>query len=738
MEKEYEAIPQEEPSKEFSEWKSLPEEITDEMIKSAEADLKEAQEDEENILARLRRRGKTSWLLASSVVLLTSLASMWEHVSHSSQDRAKAYAASFIGDRKHEESRVSGIGRSASEMSAHAAVEGKDSDVIAKMRKEWMKDARVDPPNVIVNVEDVMKLTFGMSVLVEAAKHDPSLFSTNWENITQFVPDITPVIETTLLTLPTSLLDSYQSPLVKKVLESSKDPVVVKIHEINSLNVSDKEKGRLLSLLDSLMSNLSLEEAQKLVGDDDRFMKALMKIASTPDHVASASVREKLDELLVPIISEMNELHEAKDDKRFAALKQMDARKLYLLLVVSAEQGSPGVLLSESVAYPSTYQGIFDHFLSRLHKDKTSGYDLLRQMGDYQADEFISLAAQRGRFGDFLETMTPQEQQKFLQDYFESLSEADEVSVVAGVAADVLRQTKNPQTLAAVSKTIRIGFEKAGGAHPDVRAAYGVLSVLAEDEPSWISQSEREQFRLTDLSSIETRDLESDDGRIYERYFFYNDEDGRASFGNFIKDFSNRPGWTINRKKGYVIVTSKGQDREIAIFANEPSTGPGKDQSNDFEEKGINDPVDTALEKAGITPTVFVHRGHIYHQNFSTKRLPESAKLLVLGSCGGYATVDQIAKDHPDVQVISTKGTGTKMVNDAVLRLLEIQLRDRNSVNWKEFWRTASKKLGENADFRNYVPPQEHWNAIVSGRVRHFAEAYKVRGAEQQRLAANL
>ena len=70
-----------------------------------------------------------------------------------------------------------------------------------------------------------------------------------------------------------------------------------------------------------------------------------------------------------------------------------------------------------------------------------------------------------------------------------------------------------------------------------------------------------------------------------------------------------------------------------------------------------------------------IHRGHSYHLTYTIQQLSENAKIIMLGSCGGYQNLKSILKNAPEAHIISTKQTGAKNVNKPIIDALDNTLR---------------------------------------------------------------
>src|SRR6185312_9802240 len=99
----------------------------------------------------------------------------------------------------------------------------------------------------------------------------------------------------------------------------------------------------------------------------------------------------------------------------------------------------------------------------------------------------------------------------------------------------------------------------------------------------------------------------------------------------------------------------------IWIFANLPLDNE-TDKDADAQEHLVE-----YLDQNGWKPSVVIHRGHSYHLPYTIQQLSENAKIIMLGSCGGYQNLKTILNYSPEAHIISTKQTGAMNVNKPII-----------------------------------------------------------------------
>ena len=126
--------------------------------------------------------------------------------------------------------------------------------------------------------------------------------------------------------------------------------------------------------------------------------------------------------------------------------------------------------------------------------------------------------------------------------------------------------------------------------------------------------------------------------------------------------------WKIKQTKEWIEIKSlKG--KAVWIFANLPL-----DNETDKDADAQKDLIDY-LGENNLRPTIVIHRGHSYHLPCTIEQLPESAKIIMLGSCGGYKNLKQILDYAPDAHIISTKQIGARDINKPIIEAINNTLR---------------------------------------------------------------
>ncbi|MEO6812947.1 MAG: hypothetical protein ABI172_03405 [Ginsengibacter sp.] len=407
-------------------------------------------------------------------------------------------------------------------------------------------------------------------------------------------------------------------------------------------------------------------------------------------------------------INPINELHESPNAIRFRALEPLNAQELYYMMV-----------LGENDIYTSSYKYSFDRMIQKMGP-VPHGDSLLISVNFDKFKKFIKMAAGYNKLDEFLKTM-PENSDKLMQAFVlklettGTLEDAVDVadsygSVNSDVQKSMLKNVEwNEQ------RCIKEDNEKG-------RRIYSLLKTifLSSDPKNGIDLSK--EIGIPPIYTVANNYLTDDSGRIIEQVFFYGDKDGKESYASYLTSFP-RSEWSMTQKKEWIEIKSiKG--KPVWIFANLPL-----DNETDKDADAQKDLVDY-LDSKGLKPSIVIHRGHSYHLPYTIKQLPENAKIIMLGSCGGYQNLKTILTYAPEAHIISTKQTGTKNVNKSIIDALDNTLRAGNNIDWRQMWAGLTSSFSKaprdlRETFEDYIPPQKNLGAL-------FIKAYSKEGGQAE------
>ena len=111
----------------------------------------------------------------------------------------------------------------------------------------------------------------------------------------------------------------------------------------------------------------------------------------------------------------------------------------------------------------------------------------------------------------------------------------------------------------------------------------------------------------------------------------------------------------------------------IWVYANRPL-----DNDNNLDDSAQMH-LDKYLEQKALLPSIVVHRGHSYWLSHTVDKMMGNARIVVLGSCGGYKNLNEILEINPDAHIISTKEIGKRIISHGkpgpVIEVLEIKMK---------------------------------------------------------------
>ncbi len=496
------------------------------------------------------------------------------------------------------------------------------------------------------------------------------------------------------------------SDALGKKIQSINHPLVKKIGLLSLMKT-----GRMyFPFLDNLYQNkLSMDSITKLLYDTVGYYQLLVKTqieyairVSKNDiplvmNVLTAKLQSKAIELF---INEINSLHDEKSENiRFKCLEKLSPQDLYYLIV-----------LGEQEIYTSSYLGVYKRIFERM---KTPSADtLLAWMhGDYYK-KFIKIAANYNTLDDFLNRMDKNNVQQLMRSFVSGLEKTktleDAVDVANSYASiynlkiQKLILDKIQENLAEAEKT-----ESNRG-----QIVYNLLNIIFQSMDSSKHINLLARLGINEIYNMPISSLKDNTGRVIIQQFFYGDKDGQGIYNSFFQNYPSAYWRKIDSEKWVELRSIKGTP--ISIFSNKPFDNEADLDTKAQEELG------NYLSENNLNPTIIIHRGHSYFVNNTIEQLPSSAKVILLGSCGGYQRLNEVLETCPDTHIIASKQTGAGVVNIALIVAITENLRIGKSLNWQVIWKNLEPKFkgATKEKFDDYVPPYKNLGAI-------FITAYK-------------
>ncbi len=484
--------------------------------------------------------------------------------------------------------------------------------------------------------------------------------------------------------------------------------------------IAASRSGQLyLPFLDNILHHrIAIEEINKVKEDNLSYFRLLVKTRldyverMLPPLKDTAVEMEALTRMLESkgkdvFVREINALHDKPASERFKILDPLTPSELYYLVV-----------LSEDEIYTSSYLGVYDRIFQRMQVPRGDSL-IIAMHGDYFR-KFIKMAAAYNKLDHFLATMDKDNAATIMKAFIIGLERANEEDAVDVADSYSSIFDKNPPLAAFVLNEVKWNF-KRNLLNNDKRGTiiYHLMQALFESADTTNKGDLSARLGIAPVYSIDYDSLKDDSGRVIQQVFFYGDEDkdGQHSYQDFLKLFLHKPEWkiTMNPTKEWVSIQSvKG--KPVWIFANRPLYGD--DDPDDKAQHHLDD----YLFDNKLKPTIYIHRGHSYHVRYSLKQIQPSAKIVVLGSCGGYNNLSEVLSISSDAHIISSKQVGTKSVNEPILQAINNDLLAGNNIDWLPIWKGLTEKFQKDPvareRFDDYIPPYKNLGAI-------FIKAYR-------------
>lgn len=486
------------------------------------------------------------------------------------------------------------------------------------------------------------------------------------------------------------------SQKIKKV----NDALVQTIYQIEKL-----PGGRIyFAFLDEIYhKQITIDSIQKLKDTDDPFYKLLvnteikyaarMQMGDTP--YAKQVLTDKLKQKAVEhYINEINGLHEEpRDAVRFKVLDNLAPQDLYYLCV-----------LGEDDIYTSSYLGVYNRIFPRMAIPRSD--TLLAWVHDDFYKKFIRMAAAYNELDDFLKRMDKSTAQNLIKRFVNGLEKTTTLEDAVDVA-DSYASINDPGIRSLMLKQVQqqLQYNQKKRNERGI-VIYNILNTifLSMDPANHIDVSAK--LGIIPVYEMPLSLLKDASGKVIIQQFFYGDKDGKNIFNAFLANFNNGYWRVVNKPEWVEVKSMKGTP--IEIYANKPL-----DAQQDLDD-AAQQHLYSYLDSANIEPTVVIHRGHSYYVNSTIKRLFPSAKVVLLGSCGGYNSLNDVLKICPESHIIASKQVGTGVVNMALIETITETLRQGKNLDWAKIWSGLQNKFtgGYKEKFDDYVPPQNNLGAM--------------------------
>ena len=426
---------------------------------------------------------------------------------------------------------------------------------------------------------------------------------------------------------------------------------------------------------------ISISNADKLSSEPIIYMKKLIELINKNQVTARYTIEKELQELCLKQIKVINDLHEENDEVRFASINNLKANEIYALIV-----------MGESEIYTSTFIGLYKRMDSKIN-DK-SYFVFLEEQNWLKFRKFIKMCAGYNTLNSLLTKLTADEKNSLFHKFCEGLEEMSGNLENAVTVADTYGSLKDEPTKKQLEKLITNYFYLVtGNGNFEASKLYELLLEIITNKNA---------SNYPNISMISSNQLFKSD-TCYEQLMFYKDKDGDASFKLFIASYKNLE-WKIEEFKNYVKISPK-KGKQIIIYANRPEK----------EGEGQTEIRDIFISKSRW-PEIVVHRGHSFYAWATIESLNPEARIVVLGSCGGYNNISKVLDISPESHIVASKQIGTMLVNNEVIYQMNETIRLGKDLDWALLWKSIETKFKGNKEalerFYDYIPPHQNLGAL--------------------------
>ncbi len=395
-------------------------------------------------------------------------------------------------------------------------------------------------------------------------------------------------------------------------------------------------------------------------------------------------------------VNEINALHDERNDNiRFKKLEELNEFDLYYLAVLAEEE-----------MYTSSFVvGVYPRIFQRMNIPRSDSLLMLLHNDYYK--KFIKMCAAYNTLDNFLSRMDRSAAETMMKNFVNGLETTRTLEDAVDVA-DSYASIYNPKLRKLILEQVQTNLA-ANQQQKNKRGelVYDLLNTIFLSMDSTKKIDIAAKFGIDPVYVMPRKSLQDTSGRVIIQQFSYGDKDAVNYFAAFMSRFNN-PAWKITRKPNWVEINSAKGSSPVTIYANLPL-----DEKQELDIQA-QDSLISYLEENNLSPSIVIHRGHSYYLQETINRLPHGAKLVLLGSCGGYQKLNDILKICPTAQIISSKQVAAGVVNQSLIDAITDRLRLGKDLNWDELWKTVQVRVGAGYrdKFDDYIPPHKNLGAI--------------------------
>jgi hypothetical protein len=446
----------------------------------------------------------------------------------------------------------------------------------------------------------------------------------------------------------------------------------------------------------------TFEDITPALEDDQKYFSLLVKtqiayadrLQRNEIPLVHQSLTNKLQQKAVETyVNEINGLHEQPDEIRFKKIENLEPVELYYVAVMGADQ-----------IYTSSYLGVYKRLFQKMKMNNAADTLMMAVKFDH-FKKWIKIAAGYNTLDDFLNRMDSANATTLMKNFVKNLDKTKNLEDAVDVADSYASISSNNSLKRIILSEVQLNQNEAKTER--AKNIYTLLNTI------FMSMDTANKIDITTALGIQpvhfvpSAILKDTSGRIIIEQYFYGDKDGANVFASFLSQFRNANWKIIDKPEWVEVVATKGT--KVTIYANKPL-----DEELDLDSKA-QDHLNGYLYDHEIQPTVVIHRGHSYYVRYTIEQLVPSAKVVLLGSCGGYNNLNDVLQISPEAHIISSKQVGSGLINGPMITLIAETLRQGKDLNWPQLWKTLETRFSDptrKERFEDYVPPHKNLGAI--------------------------
>ena len=550
----------------------------------------------------------------------------------------------------------------------------------------YLKFCALNPDKILLNIAPFSKENFADSLVIATCKNDPA-------QVYKYAQDVA--------SLAGKLIHKSSNPAVKTVAALSNMPAsLLYFPFLDDIITGKKQTDSLKKIIgDGEKGYDSVAYYKLLVQTEITFSKRINNGDTAIAFLGPNGLRDMLKRKANKhFITPINELHEKPEAVRMKAIDPLSPADIYYMIV-----------MGDTSIYTSSYKHSFNRMLQRMGKKPAADSLLLNVNFDY-FKKFIKMAANFNRLDTFLALMPAASAEALMKGFVGKLEVANTLEDAVDVA-DSYSSINNKKLQANILNYVIENEQRCISSNNNRgKIIYSLLKTIFLSADSTNKIDLTAAIGIPPVYTIDNKNLMDDSGRIVQQVFFYGDDDGKKFFPAYINSFAAKD-WKINNNNKEWVEIKSIKAPAIWIFVNRPLNN----------DKNLDDTaqihLNSYLTKNNLKPSIVTHRGHSYWLDRTMARMAGDAKIIVLGSCGGYKNLSQLIEINPDAHIISTKQIGTGNINQIITNSLNQTLLSGKQLVWKNMWDNislffAKQPKDSKEAWDDYIPPYKNLGAI--------------------------